>query len=217
MALALFDMDGTLIAGNATADYIHSRWQRGLLRTTDALRAFVIYGRYRLGAVDMVTLLHEAAKEVAGQPEQALVDECRTIYEERVRARICPAMRQIVEDHRQRGDTLAIVTASTPYIARHLAAELGIAHLLATELEVVDGLFTGKLAGDPCYGRFKIDAVERLLHANAQTLQQAWFYTDSDTDAPLLLRVGHPVAVRPDPRLRWRAWRNGWPLGPAEK
>ena len=212
MALALFDMDGTLIDGNTTADYVKSRWQRGLLRTRDALQAFVVYGRYRLGAVDMVTLLHEAALEVKGQPEQELIDECRIIYEERVRPRICPQMRQKVAEHRQRGDKLAIVTASTPYIARHLAAELQIDTLLATELEVVDGVFTGRLAGDPCFGRFKIDAVQRLLEAADFALSEAYFYSDSDSDAPLLLRVGKPVVVRPDPRLRWRAWRQGWPV-----
>lgn len=212
MALALFDMDGTLIDGNTTADYVKSRWQRGLLRTRDALSAFVVYGRYRLGSVDMVTLLHEAAREVAGQPEQAMIDECRIIYEERVRARICPTMRARVEQHRQQGDKLAIVTASTPYIARHLAADLQIDVLLATELEVVDGVFTGQLAGNPCYGHFKIDAVARLLQDEHAALADASFYSDSDSDAPLLERVGKPVVVRPDPRLRLRAWRKGWPV-----
>ncbi len=212
MALALFDMDGTLIDGNTTADYVKSRWRRGLLRTRDALTAFVVYGRYRLGVVDMVTLLHEAALEVKGQREQDLVDECRVIYEERVRPRICQDMRQKVAEHRARGDKLAIVTASTPYIARQLAADLQIDVVLATELAVVDGVFTGLLAGDPCYGKFKIDAVERLLGSANGTLDDAYFYSDSDSDAPLLERVGHPVVVRPDPRLRFRAWRLGWPV-----
>ncbi len=212
MALALFDMDGTLIDGNSTADYVKSRWERGLLPTRDALAALVAYGRYRLGGVDMVTLLHEAALEVKDQAEQDMIDECRIIYEERVRPRICPTMREKVGSHRQNGDMLAIVTASTPYIARHLAADLQIEVLLATELDVVDGRFTGRLDGNPCFGRFKIDAVERLLESKQFTLDDAWFYTDSDSDAPLLERVGKPVAVRPDPRLRWRAWRMGWPV-----
>ncbi len=211
MALALFDMDGTLIDGNTTADYVKSRWERGLLRTRDALAAWVVYSRYRLGAVDMVTLLHEAAREVKGQTEQSLVDEYRIIYEERVRQRICPRMRERVGIHRQNGDRMAIVTASTPYIARHLAAELEIDVVLATELEVIDGSFTGRLSGDPCFGRFKIDAVERLLQAERFALKDAYFYSDSDSDAPLLAHVGKPVVVRPDPRLRWRAWRNQWP------
>ena len=212
MTLALFDMDGTLIDGNTTADYVKSRWKRGLISTQDALHAFVVYGRYRLGVVDMVTLLHEAALEVRGQSEQDLVDECREIYQTRVRPRICADMRARVETHRANGDRLAIVTASTPYIARQLAADLQIDTVLATELEVVEGTFTGRLAGDPCYGRFKIDAVERLMGGAHSALQDAWFYSDSDSDAPLLERVGHPVVVRPDPRLRWRAWRAGWPV-----
>lgn len=212
MALALFDMDGTLIEGNTTADYVKSRWQRGLLPTRDALTALIVYGRYRLGVVDMVTLLHEAALEVKDQPEQALVDECKVIYETRVRSRISPVMREKVEAHRQRGDKLAIVTASTPYIARQLALDLQIDVVLATELEVVEGTFTGRLAGDPCFGRFKIDAVQKLLEDAHFSLQDAYFYSDSDSDAPLLERVGHPVAVRPDPRLRWRAFRNNWPV-----
>ena len=210
MALALFDMDGTLVRGNTGADYVKYRWERGLLRHRDAAMAMAIYGRYKLGLVDMTAVLHEAAREVAGQPEAELEAECREIFETRVRPRICPDMRARVEQHRAAGDHLAIVTASTPYITRHLAAELGIADIIATELDVADGKLTGKLAGIPCYGAFKIDKVRAWILAEHGRLEDAWFYSDSDSDTPLLALVGHPVAVRPDPRLRVRARLRGW-------
>lgn len=210
MALALFDMDGTLVRGNTGADYVKYRHKRGLLRTRQAVEAFVVYGRYRLGMVDMAAVLHEAAREVAGMPESALEAECLEIFEDTVKARICPDMRARVEQHRAAGDHLAIVTASTPYITRHLAAELGIDTIIATELEVADGCLTGKLAGIPCYGAFKIDKVRAWVQADHGRLEDAWFYSDSDSDTPLLELVGHPVVVRPDPRLRLRARMRGW-------
>ena len=211
-------MDGTLVRGNTAADYVHSRWKRGLLSSRAAAEAFLVYGRYRLGLVDMTAVIHEAAREVQGLQEAELAAECRLIYHERVRPRICPDMRERVRHHRERGDAMAIVTASTPYIARHLAVDLAIDTVLATELEVQEGRFTGRIAGDPCFGHFKIDRVKTwaAMHHpqipdEKSPLEQAFFYSDSDSDAPLLHLVGHPHVVRPDVRLRWRAWRHAWP------
>jgi phosphoserine phosphatase len=91
-----------------------------------------------------------------------------------------------------------------------LARELGIDHVLATELEVQGGHFTGKLRAPMGYGHGKLVLAERLAAAQGFALDDATFYSDSITDLPLLERVREPVAVNPDARLRRLARQRGW-------
>jgi len=93
-----------------------------------------------------------------------------------------------------------------------IAAELGIPHLIATDIEEVDGEFTGKPRGVPSFREGKIARVEEFLSARGTRLAdyESWFYSDSLNDLPLLERVDHPVAVDPDATLRAKAEERGW-------
>jgi HAD superfamily hydrolase (TIGR01490 family) len=116
-----------------------------------------------------------------------------------------------VARHRDAGDLVAIVTGATPYVARPLGRELGIDHVVSSELEVdARGVFTGKPIDPLCYAEGKVTRAEKLAQEHGFELSKAVFYTDSLTDLPLLERVGEPIAVNPDPRLKRVAKRRGW-------
>lgn len=210
--VALFDMDDTLVGANTAALYFARLRQTGALSRWQALRIAWAYLGYRLNVVDMARLIVQGAASTKGQSSQAMAALCAGIFEEQVRPLILPAAIRCVRNHQERGHAVAIVTASTPYIARLVAQELGIATLLATELAVTGDLFTGALVGAPCFGAEKVGRAQDFAAQHGCTLRDAWFYTDSHSDLPLLQAVGHPQIVRPDLRLRWAAQRNGWPV-----
>lgn len=213
-ALALFDMDDTLVRANTAGMFFRARWQEHELSHRQLLRIGWVLLRYRLSVIDMTALIHDAASQACGAIEAEMQAMCRSLYETKVRPQICPQAAAALRQHQARGDVVAIVTASTPYIARLLAADLAIEHVLCTDLEVADGRFTGRLIGEPCYGEGKVRRAQALAAERALSLQDAWFYTDSHSDWPLLAAVGHPCVVRPDPRLWWLARRRGWPVMP---
>jgi putative phosphoserine phosphatase/1-acylglycerol-3-phosphate O-acyltransferase len=141
-----------------------------------------------------------------------VVEDCRQWYEREVRAYLQPAMAATVEAHRRAGHVPAILTSATRYLAEPLARELGIEHLIVTQLVVRDGLFTGEMVDPVCYGDGKVHWAERWAARHDVDLRQSYFYTDSITDVPVLERVGEPRVVNPDPRLRREAARRGWPV-----
>jgi len=108
----------------------------------------------------------------------------------------------------------AIVTATNRFITAPIARELGIDELIATDVEEVDGAFTGKPRGTPSFREGKIVAVDEWLARKGRRLgdYESWFYSDSHNDLPLLERVSHPVAVDPDATLAAEAERRGWPI-----
>jgi phosphoserine phosphatase len=104
------------------------------------------------------------------------------------------------------------VTGATPYAARPLARELGIDHVVCTELELDGGCFTGQVVPPLGYGHGKVTLAERLAERLGFSLEDSVFYTDSITDLPLLERVRERVIVNPDARLRRLARERGWPV-----
>jgi HAD superfamily hydrolase (TIGR01490 family) len=129
-----------------------------------------------------------------------------------IRPHLLPAMAATVDAHRRAGHVVAILTSATCYLAAPLAADLGIEHILVTQLVVRDGRFTGEAVLPVCYGDGKTYWAERFAAAEGIELAQSYFYTDSITDLPVLERVGEPRVVNPDPRLRRLALRRGWPV-----
>jgi len=125
---------------------------------------------------------------------------------------VADAGRRAVEQHREAGDFVAIVTGATPYIAMPLARELRIEHVIATHLEILDGKFTGRVAPPMSYGKGKVELAERLAAEHGFSLDESTFYSDSITDLPLLERVQTPIVVNPDARLRRIAKQRGWAI-----
>jgi HAD superfamily hydrolase (TIGR01490 family) len=128
---------------------------------------------------------------------------------------LTPAARDLVKRHLDEADLVAVITATNSFVTAPIAREFGIAHLIATDPEEIDGRFTGEVHGTPCFREGKIARLEQFLHHHGTRLDcltSSRFYSDSLNDLPLLEKVQHPIAVNPDPTLRAHAEAHGWPV-----
>jgi len=208
---ALFDLDRTLVRKETATLYV--KWQRevGQATTRDLLRTMYWVLQYTFGVLDMPAVAARAVATLAGKPERTMIEECESWFRSHVLPHVADEGRRAVARHLEAGDLVAIVTGATPYVARPLARMLGIPHVVASELEIDDrGVFTGRALQPLCIGEGKVARAAALARAEGFALEKAVFYTDSLTDLPLLSRVGEPVVVNPDPRLRRLARRKGW-------
>ena len=117
-----------------------------------------------------------------------------------------------INNHKEKGDTVLVITESNTFITKHIIEMYGIDHLLATEPEFISGRFTGKVAGIPCFQSGKIDNLMPWLEKNNESLIGSYFYSDSHNDLPLLELVDNPIAVNSDKILSSAAHKNGWPV-----
>jgi HAD superfamily hydrolase (TIGR01490 family) len=207
---AFFDMDRTLVRVDTATLYVRYQRRKGQASARDVARVALWMLQYTFGVIDAQRAAEKAMESFQGRHEAWLLQECEEMFPASVLQHVAAAGRRAVEHHRSQGDFVAIVTGATPYAARPLARELGIEHLVATELEVDGGLFTGKIRHPMSYGAGKVVLAERLAEQHGIALSESTFYSDSITDLPLLQRVRTPVAINPDARLRRVAQRNGW-------
>lgn len=212
-AVVLFDMDRTLVRRDTASLYIRYQRDIGEANWKDGLRVAWWILQYSFGVIDAERVAEHAVLDYRGKREDWMVDMCRDWFRGYVLAHVSEHGRRAVERHRAAGDFVAIVTGATRYAAEPLAQELGIEHVVCTELEVAaDGCFTGKVKKPMCYGAGKITLTERYVAELGMSLEKATFYSDSITDLPLLERVDRPVVVNPDARLGRLARRRGWPI-----
>ncbi len=208
---ALFDMDRTLIRKDTAT--LYTRYQRdvGEAGLRDVLRVGWWLLQYTAGVIDAERVAKLALAGYRGREEAWMIETCERWFSDYVLPHVCAAGREAVRRHREAGELVAIVTGATPYAALPVARELGIEHVVCTELEVDGhGCFTGDIRPPLCYGAGKIERAQRLAEVHGFALEDATFYSDSVTDLPLLEHVREPIAVNPDARLRRTAKRRGW-------
>lgn len=213
MALALFDLDHTLLAGDS--DYAWGQFliARGLVDGATHQRENDSYfAQYQAGTLDIMAFLAFALAPLARLPRAQLDALHVEFMQERIVPMITPMARALVEYHRDQGDTPIIITSTNSFVTAPIARAFGVAHLLATEPEILDGCFTGHAAGVPCFQDGKVVRLREWLADRDETMAGAHAYSDSHNDLPLLSLVDHPVAVDPDNVLRAHAKAHGWPI-----
>jgi HAD superfamily hydrolase (TIGR01490 family) len=217
MALALFDLDHTLLSGDSDVLWCDFLVQHGLLPADQLVRNAEMDAGYRAGTVSVAEFCSFYVGMLAGHSPVFWQPWRERFLRKEVRPRIPDDARALVEHHRAQGDLLVLTTATNRVITELTALDLGFEHLIATEAEETNGLYTGRVHGVPNMREGKVERLQtwlagRGLSGPAQTalLADAHAYSDSANDLPLLGAVGRPVAVDPDERLQAHAARLGW-------
>ncbi|MBN2193153.1 MAG: HAD family hydrolase [Polyangiaceae bacterium] len=206
---ALFDMDRTLVRRDTASLFLRYERDIGALNARDFLQGAWWVFLYTLGFCNAPHVAEKALRRYSGRIEVQLYELCEDWYTSYVRQHVSDVARRAVEAHQANGDLVAIVTGALRFAARPLARELGIEHVVCSEVETEDGRLTGR-PRQLCFGSSKVELAARVAASAGCSLDDATFYTDSITDLPLLERVRTPVAVNPDSRLRRLAARRGW-------
>lgn len=213
MTLAIFDLDNTLLAGDSdhawgeflvASGHVDGSWYRA---QNDRF-----YADYCRGNLDIIAYSEFVFAVLAREEPATLAAWHREFMQQYVTAMILPKGRALLQKHREAGHRLLIITATNRFITAPIAAELGVTDLLATEPEMQDGRYTGRVAGTPCFQAGKITRLQEWLAASGESAHDCWFYSDSRNDIPLLEYARHPVAVDPDAALRAHAEAKAWPI-----
>ena len=213
MTLALFDLDNTLLAGDSDHAWGEFLVAESIVDAEEYQQANDrFYQEYLNGELDIMRYLRFALQPLARHDMNELLLWRDQFIEEKIRPMLQSKAAKLLDDHRDQQHTLVIITATNRFVTEPVAELLGVEHLIATEPELVNGQFTGGVAGTPSFQEGKVERLKDWLASTGESLEDAWFYSDSHNDLPLLRQVDHPVAVDPDPNLAEVARENGWKI-----
>lgn len=213
MSLAIFDLDNTLLGGDS--DYLWGQFlvEQGLVASEHYERENQrFYDDYEAGVLDIYAYQEFMLQPLTQHPLSEMLTWRERFMVEKIQPILLPKADELLNQRRAAGDTLLIITATNRFITAPIAERLGVSHLLATEPEVVDGHYTGRTVGIPCFRQGKVERLDAWLAETGNNLADSRFYSDSHNDLPLLNRVTYPVAVDPDVTLARYAQERGWPI-----
>jgi len=213
MALAIFDLDNTLLGGDS--DYLWGEFlvEQNIVDAKSYQQTNQdFYDQYLAGTMDIFEFSAFQFKPLADNTLDDLTRWREHYLTEKIKPIILPAALELITKHRQQGDDLLIITATNSFITAPIAKLLKIPHLIATEAEMIDGVYTGMVSGTPSYQGGKVSRLNTWLIEQDVTLEGSYFYSDSHNDLPLLNLVEHPVAVDADSKLQAIAKQQGWKI-----
>ncbi|HHM05699.1 MAG TPA: HAD family hydrolase [Gammaproteobacteria bacterium] len=213
MTLAIFDLDNTLLGGDSDARWGEFLVEQGLVDARSYGRENQrFYREYCDGTLDIHEFLAFALRPLAEIEPDRLLSLRERYMEEKIVPIMLPRAHELLEKHRRAGHELLIITATNRFVTAPIAQAYGVENLLATDPEMKNGRYTGRVAGTPCFQGGKVSRLKTWLRGRGANLAGSWFYSDSHNDLPLLEQVEHPVAVDPDDTLRKHAGLKGWPV-----
>lgn len=211
MALALFDIDGTLVAGPSTEKRLFlALLRRGWLGPRQlghfcwfAARGARSFGRHvfkkdkaYLAGLPVEHVERFAAEWVEANSGDWWFQPCVT----RLRA------------HQAAGDQVALLSGAPSFVVRAIADQLGVARAVGTECAAEDGWFVPRLPRVHPFAAEKLRIAMALCAELGAGSGDLVAYGDSVHDLPVLRLAARAVAVRPDNGLQAAAQAAGWEI-----
>lgn len=211
MALAIFDLDDTLLNGDSDSWWREFLCNKGLMDADEVARKIKVYDeQYHNGTLDIFEYLAFALEPLTQRSRSeslALRDE---FMNETAHKMILPKGQALIDEHKAKGDHVLIISATNTFVVEPIANALGVEDFIGAIPELINGEYTGNVSGTPSFGEGKVTRLNEWLEKHPHSLEGSYFYSDSRNDIPLLEKVSHPIATNPDAVLLAHAQANGW-------
>lgn len=214
--VALFDLDDTLLLGDSDktwGDFLAEKYIVEPESYTQKNHQF--YQDYVNGTLDIHKYHEFSLEPLRTNSLEKMLTLRSEFIELKIKAMISEKAHALVKYHQSKGHECIIITATQSFVTQPIAALFDVKHLIATEPEIINGQFTGKLQGTPCFQGGKVIRLQEFLeekNIDLKSIPHIYAYSDSYNDLPLLELAHTPVAVNPDQRLSKHAQEQGWEI-----
>lgn len=213
MPLAIFDLDETLIATDSGSAWIAYMAEVGLVDDSFIARDQAYMAQYDAGELSMADYMMFSLSPLQGRTLDDLAELLPDFVERCIVPHIYPQARGLLQELRQHGYRLLIISATAAFVVEAVARELGVEDVLAINIACDgQGGITGQTAGVLSFREGKVTRLQQWLEQTGESITDAHFYSDSINDLPLLDYVDYPFATNPHPRLQPIAEQRGWPV-----
>lgn len=213
MAVAIFDLDETLIDGNSPSLWTAHLADLGWLDPDSFIpRERALVSGYAAGEVCIEEYFAHTLQPLVGRTEEEVAHIAGPFVEEVIEPLIFTDAMRCIAAHRAAGDRILIISATQTFLVQAIAERLGVADVIGTDLQLQHGFYSGGVDGIAAAREGKVLRLRAWLATENLPQAGAHFYSDSLNDLPLLEQVDHPHAVNPDAVLRARAEQAGWDI-----
>jgi putative phosphoserine phosphatase/1-acylglycerol-3-phosphate O-acyltransferase len=209
---AFFDYDGTVITGYSAMAFYNKRLRERDVGLSELAKSTWLSLRGVTSSKDFSELLDLSLSAYRGKTPEELMQLGAELFKNEIAGGVHTEVWELVEAHQRMGHTIVLASSATPFQVEPMAKDMQAAHVLCTQLEVENGVLTGRPEGAPLWGLGKARAVRALATEHDLDLSASFAYSNGDEDVMFLETVGNAVAVSPQRGLREEAERRSWPI-----
>ena len=208
--LLIFDLDNTLLAGDSDRNWGIFLSEQQIVDSSYLDESERFYNNYYEGSLDIDGFLSFCLRPLIANDMSKLLKLREQFIEEKIRPIVTRTGKELIDQAHAEGKKVIIATATNDFVTRPIADIFDVSVLIATEFEIKDNAFTGRVVGTPCFRDGKLDKVAKWIRDNKFDLARASFYSDSFNDLPLLKKVRNPIVVDGDDKLVQIGKKNNW-------
>jgi HAD superfamily hydrolase (TIGR01490 family) len=210
--IAFFDLDRTITKAISGRELARGAFRKGIMKLPDMIQGIFLSMAFKSGLKSQTKIINDLVKWVRGMPEQTLTDLCHDISVNVLIPSVYDEAREELRMLKKRTGKTVMLSSALTCICVEMAQNLNIDDIICSELEVRDGVLTGRPLGRLCFGEEKLVRLKKYCENNSIPVEDTWYYADSISDLPVLSVVGHPVCINPDRKLKKAAESAGWPV-----
>ena len=208
--LLIFDLDNTLLAGDSDRNWGIFLSEQQIVDSSYLDESERFYNNYYEGSLDIDGFLSFCLRPLVANDMSVLLALRDQFIEEKIIPIVTKVGKDLIDEAHSQGKEVIIATATNDFVTRPIADIFDVSVLIATEFEIKDNAFTGRVVGTPCIRGGKLNKVTKWINDNNFDFSQASFYSDSFNDLPLLEKVKKPVIVDGDDKLREIGKNKNW-------
>lgn len=210
--IAFFDLDGTIINANSGKALVRGAYQRGMMSRFELFRAINLSILYKYNLRDTIHIINDMVSWVKGLPEKVILDLASEITSSVLIPSVFSELNPELEFHRKRNGKVVILSSALRPVCQAIGNHLNFDDVICSDLEVIDGIYTGRPLGELCFAEEKAVRLIEYCELNNTTPEKSWYYGDSEPDLFVMSIVGHPVCINPDKVLQKEAKHKNWPV-----
>ena len=212
--LAIFDLDNTILNGDSDYSWIKFMIDSGQVDNDEYTKKNeYFYDQYYQGNLDYDAWAEFALSTFKDKTPEQLKELLTEFVNSIIEPMINIYALRLLHKHSHDNDFMLLASATNSIIVQPIAERLGFKHIIATDVEIIDGKYTGKMKGESALGKGKLNKVKQWMNKNGfNNFDNTTFYSDSINDLPLLLEVSNPIGVNPDEQLRDVCWEANWEI-----
>ncbi|MEK9793186.1 MAG: HAD-IB family hydrolase [Gammaproteobacteria bacterium] len=208
--LLIFDLDNTLLAGDSDRNWGIFLAEQKVVDSSYLDESEKFYNNYYEGSLDIDGFLSFCLRPLIDNDMSYLLKLRQQFIDEKIKPIVTQTGKKLIDESQAEGKTVIIATATNDFVTRPIADLFNVDTLIATEFEIQNNNFTGKVLGEPCFRDGKLNKVKKWINENDYDLSKTSFYSDSFNDLPLLEKVKYPVIVDGDDKLVEIGKNNNW-------
>jgi len=208
--IAFFDVDLTLISVNSGRILLKKAFSNKQISKKIFIKALYFSLLYKLKLKNPLNIIEIMIGWLKGLPEDLLKQLSEEVFTSTLVNAIRPEIINEIQFHKENNAKVVILSSSLKSICTHLVNYLKMDDAICTELEVRDGLFTGRCLGNICFGEEKVTRLIEYCEKNDVPVSNVFYYGDNISDSHVLNLVGHPICINPDIKLTKMAFEKQW-------